>query len=223
MGVDPAAELRRIAGDLLQDGWDRVVRLGAIGPRSRRARRFGRFGAGTTICFPVAALFGERWIHVGADTVVGPYSTLSAGVSPEHVPGNDPVVRIGDRCVLGKGSAVVAHWSVELGDDVWTGHQVYITDANHGYEDVTAVPGVQFAPPRPVRIDDGAWLGHGTIVLPGSTIGAHTVVGAGSVVAGDLPSFSVAVGNPAQVIRKYVPGVGWRPVDELPVAIPDAE
>ena len=58
----------------------------------------------------------------------------------------DPCSRIGDRCVIGRGSHIVAHESVEIGDDVWTGPYVYITDQNHGYEDPdapigTAVPG----------------------------------------------------------------------------------
>jgi acetyltransferase-like isoleucine patch superfamily enzyme len=60
-----------------------------------------------------------------------------------------------------------------------------------------------------VRIGAGAWLGHGTIVLPGATIGRHVVVGAGAVVTGDLPDFCVAIGNPARVVKRYVTGEGW--------------
>jgi len=220
MGLDPVSALRRVAGDAVALGWDRLAGLGTITSGSRRARAFGHFGDGSAICFPVAALFGERWIHFGSHSVVGPYSTLSAGVAPEHVPDHDPVVRIGDGCVIGKGSAIVAHRSVEIGDDVWTGHHVFVTDANHGYEDVTLPPGVQFAAPEPVRIGSRAWLGHGVIVLPGSTIGEHAVIGAGAMVTGNIPAFSVAVGNPARVVRRHVPGVGWRPADELPIAIP---
>jgi serine acetyltransferase len=51
-------------------------------------------------------------------------------------------------------------------------------------------------------------------VLPGATIGKHTVIGAGSVVSGEIPDFSVAVGNPARVIRRYVLGEGWVRVDD---------
>ena len=49
----------------------------------------------------------------------------------------------------------------------------------------------------------GSWLGHGSVVLPGARVGEHVAVGAGSVVTGDLPSYSVAVGNPARVIKRY--------------------
>jgi acetyltransferase-like isoleucine patch superfamily enzyme len=183
--------------------WEQVVRLGAIKPGSRRAARFGAFGPKTVVCFPVAALFGERYIRLGEGSVIGPNSTLSAGVGPDHVLEQECVIRIGDRCVIGKGSAIVGHTSVEIGDDVWTGPHVYVTDANHGYEDVSQPIGVQFAANEPVRIGAGSWLGTGVVVLPGTTIGRHVVVGAGAVVADDLPDNTVAVGNPARVVRKY--------------------
>ncbi|HEX7521229.1 MAG TPA: acyltransferase [Acidimicrobiia bacterium] len=205
--------LQRAAGDMLQAGWERIVRLGAMGPDHRRGRRFGHLGAGSAICFPVTALFGERYISIGAGTVIGPYASLSAGVAPGHVPDHDPVIRMGDRCVIGKGSGIVGQSKIEIGDDVWTGHHVYVTDANHGYRDTTVPIGVQFAAPRPVSIGSGSWLGHGTIVLPGSTIGRNVVAGAGTVVASDLPDFCVAVGNPARVIRRYVDGE-WVNVDD---------
>jgi acetyltransferase-like isoleucine patch superfamily enzyme len=56
-------------------------------------------------------------------------------------------------------------------------------------------------PEKPVRIGAGSWLGHGTVVLPGTTIGRHVVIGANSVVRGDVPDFCIAAGNPAKVIR----------------------
>ena len=55
---------------------------------------------------------------------------------------------------------------------------------------------------EPITIGDNVWLGGGVIVCPGVTIGADTVVGAGSVVTRDLPPFVVAGGMPARVIRE---------------------
>jgi acetyltransferase-like isoleucine patch superfamily enzyme len=208
----------RYATDVISWAWEQLARQGTIGPRSRRAGRFGAFGEGTAVCFPVTALYGERYIHLGDRVIIGPYGTLSAGVMPGHVPDNDPVITIGDRTLIGKGSGVVGHSSIRIGADVWTGHHVYVTDANHGYEDVSLPPGLQFAAPRPVVVEDGAWLGHATIVLPGATIGRHAVIGAGSVVSGTIPDYCVAVGNPARVIRRYVLGEGWVRVDEQPPA-----
>jgi acetyltransferase-like isoleucine patch superfamily enzyme len=180
--------------------WTR--RLGAIGPDSRRGRRFGTMGAGTMICFPPAAILNERYIHLGAGTLVGPHATLSAGMAHGQSCLTDRVVVIGDRCLIGRGSGIVGHESIEIGDDVWTGHHVYITDQNHGYEDLDLPISRQAMPERPVRIGAGSWLGHGTVVLPGATIGEHVVIGANSVVRGEIPSFTVAAGNPARVIKE---------------------
>jgi acetyltransferase-like isoleucine patch superfamily enzyme len=202
-----------VAGDVVRAGWQRIERLGTMGPRSRRARAFRRFGDGSAICFPVAALYGEEHIELGEGCIIGPYCSLSAGVMPGQVLDHSPVVTIGDRVLIGKGSGIVGHHAVEIGDDVFTGHHVYITDANHGYEDRSLPIGKQFAATRPVRIGSGSWLGHGTVVLPGADIGRNVAVGAGSVVTGALPDFSVAVGNPARVIRQFVEGEGWVKVE----------
>lgn len=197
--------VKRAAGEAVLRGWEGAIELGAIGPDTRRGKRFGSLGPGSVICFPAAALFNERYIHIGAGTMIGPQVTLSAGMVPGQQCWSDDVVRIGDRCLIGKGSGIVGHLQITIGDDVWTGHHVYITDQNHGYEDVTLPISRQAMPERPVRIGDGSWLGHGTVVLPGATIGRHVVVGANSVVTGALPDFSVAVGAPAKVIRRYDP------------------
>ena len=188
-----------------------VFQAGAIGADTPRGRRFGRFGENSIICFPTNTLYNEHYIHVGSGTMIGPHCTLSAGMMPGQICITDPVVSIGDRCLIGKGSAVVGHFSITIGNDVWTGHNVYITDQNHGYEDVTRPIGTQSMPEKPVTIGDGSWIGYGSVVLPGACIGDHVVIGANSVVTGDIPSYSVAVGSPAKVIRRYVDGE-WRSV-----------
>jgi len=200
--------LKRAGGEAVHWAWDGVVELGAIGPDSRRGRRFGRFGAGSVICFPAATLFNERYIHIGSGTMIGPYVSLSAGMVPGQVCVTDPVVRIGDRCLIGKGSGIVGHLAIDIGDDVWTGHFVYVTDQNHGYEDPDVPISRQSQPERPVTIGSGSWLGHGTVVLPGARIGRHVAVAAGSVVTGELPDHCVAAGAPARPIRRW-DGHGW--------------
>jgi acetyltransferase-like isoleucine patch superfamily enzyme len=203
--------VKRAGAEVVQWAWDGVVELGAIGPRSRRGRRFGAFGAGSVICFPVSAIFNEQYIHIGAGTMIGPHVSLSAGMAPGQVMVSDPVVRIGDRCLIGKGSGIVGHLAIDIGDDVWTGHHVYITDQNHGYEDVDRPISRQTQPERPVVIGSGSWLGHGTVVLPGAHIGRHVVVAAGSVVTGELPDRCVAAGSPARPIRQWGAN-GWETI-----------
>ena len=194
--------------DVLLAAWERGTRRATIGAHSRRASEFGAFGSGSAICFPFAALFGEPHIRIGSGTIIGPYSSLSAGIAPGHVPEHSPIVTIGDRTVIGKGSGIVGHLSIEIGDDVWTGHHIYITDANHGYEDVDTPIGLQFGASKPVSIGSNSWLGHGAVVLAGATIGRHVVIGAGAVVTGAITDRCVAVGDPARVVRTYVDGEG---------------
>ena len=158
-------------------------------------------------------IFNEQYISIGEDTLIGEGVALSAGMVPGQVCISTPVVTIGDRCLIGRGSGIVGHFSIIIGNDVWTGHHVYITDQNHGYEDITRPISQQTQPERAVVIGDGSWLGYGAVVLPGVTIGKHCVIGANSVVTSDIPDFSVAVGVPARVIRRYDATTGWIKVD----------
>lgn len=188
--------------DRLHAHWDEVGVRASIHEGSARARRFGGFGPGALICFPWVALFGEQAIHLGAGSIIGPMGSLSAGMVPGQPLLSDRVLVVGERCVIGRGVSIVAHHRVELGDEVYTGPNVYITDQNHGLGDLTTAIGRQApAPERPVRIGSGSWLGAGCVVLPGSRIGRGVAVGAGSVVHGALPDHCVAVGSPARVVR----------------------
>ena len=155
------------------------------------------------IMWKPTTIFNEQYISIGDDVLIGPGVALSAGMVPGQECLVTPVVTIGDRCLIGRGSGIVGHFSISIGNDVWTGHHVYITDQNHGYEDITIPISKQSQPERAVSIGDGSWLGHGSVVLPGVTIGRHVVIGANSVVTKDIPDFSVAVGVPAKVIRRF--------------------
>jgi acetyltransferase-like isoleucine patch superfamily enzyme len=199
----------RIGGEWVRRSWAAISRWGSIGPDSATGQRFGAFGTGSIICFPVNTLFNEHYIHIGSGTMIGPQVTLSAGMVPGQQCLSDPVVTIGDRCLIGKGSGIVGHFGIHIGDDVWTGHHVYITDQNHDYSDISLPISQQTQPERAVSIGDGSWLGFGTVVLPGAQIGRHVTIGANSVVTGTIPDFSVAVGAPARVVRRYVDGAGW--------------
>lgn len=196
---------KRLVGEVMHRARAAAVEWAAIGPDTPRGRRFGAFGAGSVICFPTTTIMNERYIRIGSGTMIGPNVALSAGMVPDQRCVTDPVVSIGDRCLIGRGTGIVGHLSIEIGDDVWTGHHVYITDQNHGYDDPDRPISQQVQPERPVRIGSGSWLGHGAVILPGATIGRNVVIGANSVVTGTIPDHSVAVGAPARVIRRTVP------------------
>jgi acetyltransferase-like isoleucine patch superfamily enzyme len=197
------AGLRAWTVDRLHERWDRLPLTASVHAGTARGRRFAHFGEGSLIAFPWMALYNEHAIRIGRDTVIGPLVSLSAGMVPGQDLLHDGVVVIGDRCVIGRGSSIVGHFGIEIGDDVYTGPNVYVTDQNHGLDDLYRPIGRQApAPERPVRIGAGSWLGTGVVVLPGVTIGRGVAVGAGSVVTADLPDFTVAVGVPARVVRR---------------------
>ncbi len=80
------------------------------------------------MAFPPGSVFGEGGIEVGEDTLIGQQVTISAGTLPGQDLWGLTLLTIGDRCVIGRGSHIVAHESVTIGDDVWTGPYVYIPE-----------------------------------------------------------------------------------------------
>ena len=203
------AAKRRALWHAVHWGWQELQKAGLVTADTPAGQAFRRFGAGSVMAFPPGAVFGESGIEIGAGTLIGQQVTLSAGMLPGQDLGQATVLSIGDRCVIGRGSHIVAHQSVEIGDDVWTGPYVYITDQNHGYEDTGIPIGRQFPVNRPVSIGSGCWLGAGAIVLPGARIGRNVVIAAGAVVLGKFPDHCVVGGIPARVIREHTES-GWQ-------------
>lgn len=186
--------------DLAVGLWERLTIRAAIVAGSRRADRFDTFGAGSLICFPPTALFGEKAISIGSDTMIGPHCSITVGMVPGQELIGERMLTIGDRCVVGRGSSIAAHLSVSIGDDVYFGPNVYVTDHNHSNDDPALPVGRQASPEREVVIGARSWLATGVVVTPGVTIGTGVSVGANSVVTRDLPDGCVAVGSPARVI-----------------------
>ena len=202
-----------IASDVVGWLWRRVEHAGKVRESSRQAAKFARFGPGTAIAFPPAVLHGVERIEIGAKTSVGPYASLSAGMFVPLDDGGDPLLTIGDRCVFGKGLTIVAHERIVIGDDTAAGNYVFITDQNHGYENLDVPIGSQLWKNAPVEIGPACWLGNGSIILPGTRIGRHVVVAAGAVVTGEVPDYCVVAGAPARIIRRHIEGVGWVATD----------
>jgi acetyltransferase-like isoleucine patch superfamily enzyme len=166
-------------------------------------------GPRSGIAFPPGALMGERWVHIGTETLLGPNVSLAVGMPGEQFDADGPVIVIGDRCNIGRGSSIVARCHVAIEDDVTIAPNVYITDHNHAYEDVDVPISQQMPIEAPVRIGAGSWLATGATVLPGADIGRNVTVAAGAVVRGRVPDFAVVAGVPGRVVRHYEPGAGW--------------
>lgn len=211
---------QRLVAAALHRAHEWIERSGAIAPGTRLGDQFGTLGEGSCIAFPPLSLFGVRHMHVGAGTMIGRRVALGVGYGPDDPSAPPRGLVIGERCVIGARATITAHESIEIGDDVWFGMDVFVSDANHGYQDPLTPIGLQFGRHDPIVIGAGSWLGHGVVVLPGTTIGRNVVVGAGSVVRGLVPDHSVVVGAPARVVRRHEPGIGWvsvsRPDDVLP-------
>ncbi len=207
------AGVRRVRAALADRLWRFAEDNGRITGAHPRSRRFGAFGTGAAVCFPPTALYGERWIHIGDGTLIGPYVSLAVGLGPDQPVSSDPTIVIGAGCSIGPHNGIVALAAIAIGDHVFTGPRVYITDINHGYERFDEPIGHQLQASRPVSIGARCWLGANAVVLPGTTIGEHVVVAAGSVVSGQVPPRCVVAGAPARIIRKY-DGARWITTDE---------
>jgi serine acetyltransferase len=207
------AAVRRAAAEGLRRTWEWAPFAAAVGPGDARARTFAAFGPGSLLAFPTGTVYNERYVAIGTGTMIGPYVSLTAGMAPGQEMLSSTVVRIGDRCVIGRGSHIVGHWSIDIGDDVQTGPYVYITDQNHGYEDPDEPIGRQRPVDAAVSVGAGSWLGAHAVVLPGARLGRHVVVAAGAVVRGEVPDHCVVAGVPARVVRRWLPDRGWADVD----------
>jgi maltose O-acetyltransferase len=109
-------------------------------------------------------------------------------------------VLLGDDCFLNTGCVLLDCAPITLGDRVQVGPAVQLLAADHPREAALRAADVEFA--RPVTIGADVWLGAGSIVCPGVSVGEGTVIGAGSVVVRDVPAAVVAAGNPCRVIRE---------------------
>ena len=113
-------------------------------------------------------------------------------------------LRIGAGCFVNYGVDILASERISIGDGVLVGPLVSIVDDDmHQIE-----PGRRRV--APITVGDDVWLGRGVVVLPGSTIGRHSVVAAGSVVRGEVPERVLVGGVPARVLRSLDIPDGWR-------------
>ncbi len=206
---------RRVLNRAIHAAWGWVERIGDVAPGTDLADGFAGFGRGSCLGFPVATLFGTTAIHIGEQVLIGRHCTLSVGYGPTQTELPERGLVIGDRCVIGTRACITAHESIEIGDDVWFGQDVFVSDASHGYQDPDVPIGLQFGTHQPVRIGAGSWIGHGAIILPGTSIGRNVVVAAGSVVRGTIDDHTVVAGVPARVVRRYADDGAWLPDREL--------
>lgn len=109
-------------------------------------------------------------------------------------------IRVGKGFFANFNFTVLDEAPVNIGDDCFIGPNVAIYTACHSTDPKERNTRREWA--RPVTIGHNCWIGGSVTILPGVTIGHNCTIGAGSVVVGDIPDGSIAVGNPCRVIKK---------------------
>ena len=116
-----------------------------------------------------------------------------------------PILTIGANSHLGDDGHITCINKIQIGNNVLMGRKVFITDNAHGASDRVLLD----IPPQkrpliskgPVIIEDNVWIGEMVCIMPGIRIGKGSIIGANAVVTKDVPSYCVAGGNPAKVIK----------------------
>lgn len=137
-----------------------------------------------------AALLQEMFAQIGEGCYIEP--PLRSNWGGYHV-------HFGNHVYANFNLTLVDDTHIYVGDHTMIGPNVTIATAGHPILPELREQNYQYN--MPVHIGRNCWIGAGAIILPGVTIGDHTVVGAGSIVTKDLPSGVVAVGNPCHVLR----------------------
>jgi acetyltransferase-like isoleucine patch superfamily enzyme len=130
--------------------------------------------------------------ELGIDSTIEDFSAINNGVGP---------VIIGDRTKIGLSNTIIG--PVTIGNDVRLAQNITLSGLNHNYEDVSLPIHVQGVYTVPIIVEDDCWIGANVVAVAGVTIGKHSIVAAGSIVTKNIPPYSVAVGNPARVIKTY--------------------
>ncbi|SDP71520.1 Acetyltransferase (isoleucine patch superfamily) [Mucilaginibacter sp. OK268] len=137
-------------------------------------------------------IFPFNNFSLGNNSIIEDFATINNGVGD---------VIIGNNCGIGISNVLIG--PVNLGNYVMLAQNIVLSGLNHGYEDITIPPRLQKVTTKQITIADNVWIGANSVVTAGVTIGKHAIIGAGSVVTKDIPEYSVAVGNPAKVIKRY--------------------
>ncbi|NIZ19175.1 sugar O-acetyltransferase [Entomospira culicis] len=109
-------------------------------------------------------------------------------------------IRVGSNFFANSGCVMLDGAPITIGDNVMIAPNVGLHTATHPLDAKTRMSGLEYA--FPITIEDNVWIGAGSVILPGVTLGKNCVVGAGSVVTKSVPANMLVVGNPARVVRE---------------------
>jgi acetyltransferase-like isoleucine patch superfamily enzyme len=133
------------------------------------------------------------FIEIGDNSIVKPYSMLMT------YPGG--YIRIGSNCSVNPFCVLYGHGGLEIGNNVRIATHCVMIPADHKFDDLDTPITAQGLRKKGIKIGDNVWIGASVTILDGCEIGGGAVIGAGSVVAGDVKPNSVVVGVPAKLVR----------------------
>lgn len=169
-----------------------------------KIKTFFVFKNAKIIRFPIR-IRGKKLITVGKGFVTGFNCRIDA-----YTESNKKfVINIGTNVQINDNVHIGAVESITIGDNVLIASKVFITDHNHGnysgdnQDSPNSIPQERPIYSNKVVIEKNVWLGEFVSVLPGVTIGEGSIIGTMSVVNKNIPPFSIAVGSPAKVIKRY--------------------
>jgi len=168
---------------------------------------FGSMGANSLIRRPMF-ISNPRYMYLGSRVQIRDGARLEAVLHTAH---RTPHLSIGNNVNIEQNVHIVCQGRIEIGSDVSITGNCAIIDTTHPYYDVMdplKIGARILDEDTFVEIGDGTFLGFASLIMPNVRIGKRCVIGAHSVVTSDVPDYSVAIGSPARVIRRYDPSVG---------------
>lgn len=158
---------------------------------------------------PRSKVFIPRWLHnkdrieIGANCTIGRFSILNPMTEYNGVP-QEGRINIGDEVYIGGFCQIHAMFTIEIGEGSVLSEHVYISDTAHG---INPSAGPIMKQPLeskgPVQIGKNVFLGFGSSILPGVTLGDSCVVGTRSVVTQSFPAYSMIAGSPAKIVKTF--------------------
>jgi lipopolysaccharide O-acetyltransferase len=170
-----------------------------------KIRTFFTFKNARLIRFPFRVR-GKQFIEIGDGLTTG-FNCRFDAFNHNNLTG--PLIKIGKNVEINDDVHIAAVEYVEIGDDVLIASKVYIADHNHGsykgdfQDSPLTTPNSRKIYTDSIKIEKNVWLGEFVCVLQGVVIGEGSIIGAMSVVTTNIPPYSIAIGSPAKVIKKF--------------------
>jgi len=150
-------------------------------------------GKGAVICWRTRVdVLPFQPFSIGNRSTIEDFCTINNGVGGVH---------IGNNARVGMGTVIIG--PVTIGNNVMLAQNIVLSGLNHNYTNPRTPISMQGETVAAIVVEDDCWIGANAVITAGITIGKHSVVAGGAVVTKNIPAYSVAMGNPARVVKMY--------------------